>query len=97
MATTTAERLGLRTRPFLDRLVEQGPLNPPRQGVDLRGHAGLALGSGSPEAVFARSERAQRRWLESYVEQLLTRDAVDLESGGDPVRLRRYLEALARN
>ncbi len=94
---TTAERLGLRTRPFLDRVVEQGPLNPPRQGVDLRGHVELALRSGFPEAVFDRSERAQQCWIESYVEQLLTRHAVDLESGRDSVWLRRYFEALALN
>ena len=40
---------------------------------------------------------ARRRWLESYVDHLLTRDAEQVEGGRDPVRLRRYLEAFALN
>jgi hypothetical protein len=40
---------------------------------------------------------ARRRWLERYVDHLLTRDAEQVEGGRDPVRLRRYLEAFALN
>lgn len=36
-------------------------------------------------------------WLESYIEQLITRDATELEPGRDPDRLRRYFEAIALN
>jgi hypothetical protein len=35
--------------------------------------------------------------LASYADQLVTRDAEGLESGRDPLRLRRYLEAVALN
>lgn len=37
------------------------------------------------------------RWLDSYVEQTLTRDIETLDRRRDPVRLRAYLEALALN
>ncbi len=37
----------------------------------------------------------RQRWLESYVDQLLTQDAQTLEPGRDPARLRRYFEAYA--
>ncbi|MBK9387215.1 MAG: ATP-binding protein [Planctomycetes bacterium] len=94
---TVAERLQLRTRPFLDRVASGAELLPAREAVDLRGYVELALTSGFPQAVFARRESARRRWLESYVEQMLTRDALDLEAGRDPVRLRRYFEAYALN
>jgi predicted AAA+ superfamily ATPase len=40
---------------------------------------------------------ARRYWLESYVDHLVTRDAAQVESGRDPARLRRYLEAYALN
>jgi len=94
---TVAERLGLRTRPFLDRVASGADLEPARASVDLHGYLEFALASGFPEAVFARSEAARRRWLESYLEQLLTRDAEELEGGRDPVRLRQYFEAYALN
>jgi predicted AAA+ superfamily ATPase len=94
---TVGERLELRSRPFLDRLAEGAELRPARDSVDLRGYLELALSSGFPEAVFATSASARRRWLESYVDQLLTRDAEGIESGRDPVRLRKYFEAYALN
>jgi predicted AAA+ superfamily ATPase len=94
---TVAERLGIGTRPFLDRVVSGAKLAPAHKHVDLRGYIELALTSGFPEAVFARSDSARRRWLESYVEQVLTRDALDAEGGRDPARLRRYFEAYALN
>jgi hypothetical protein len=37
------------------------------------------------------------RWLDSYVEQTLTRDIETLDGRRDPTRLRAYLEALALN
>jgi len=40
---------------------------------------------------------ARERWLESYVEHLITRDAEQVDGGRDPARLRRFLEALALN
>lgn len=35
------------------------------------------------------------RWLEGYVDQLLTRDVLTVDDRRDPVRLRRYFEAYA--
>lgn len=35
--------------------------------------------------------------MESYVEQLITRDAEHVDGGRDPERLRRYFEATALN
>ena len=43
------------------------------------------------------SERSRRRWIDGYVDQLLTRDAALVDRGRDPARLRRYLEAYALN
>ena len=45
----------------------------------------------------ALSGRVRERWLESYVEQLLTRDALTLNGSRDPTRLGRYFEAYALN
>ena len=40
---------------------------------------------------------ARERWLESYVEHLITRDAEQVDGGRDPARLRRFFEVLALN
>lgn len=95
---TVGEHQGLKpVLPLADRLAEDGSLSSPRQAPDLRGYIELALMGGFPEAVHAPSEVARARWLESYVEQLLTRDVVQLDPGRDPARLRRYFEALSLN
>jgi hypothetical protein len=64
---------------------------------DLRGYVDLLLRSGFPEPALRLSRAAADRWLESYVEHLVTRDAELVERGRDPARLRRYLEAVALN
>jgi predicted AAA+ superfamily ATPase len=69
------------------------PADPP----DLRGYVELALRSGFPEPALRLSPTVRERWLESYVEQLITRDAEHLEGGRDPERLRRYFEATVLN
>jgi predicted AAA+ superfamily ATPase len=87
--------------PILDHLEASGPLRPldlmPDEVPDLRGYVALALRGGFPEPALRLSESARVRWFESYVEQLLTRDAEQLGVGRDPVRLRRYFEAYALN
>lgn len=50
-----------------------------------------------PEPALHLSPGARRRWLEGYLDQLLTRDAVQVAGQRDPARLRRYFEALALN
>lgn len=83
--------------PFLDRLAASDSLSPAADTPDLRGYVELALRSGFPEPALRLSGAARERWLESYVEQLLTRDAEQVDGGRDPARLRRYFEAYALN
>ena len=71
-------------------------LTPPPAPPDLPGYLDLALRGGFPEPALRLEGRDRERWLDSYLEQLLTRDAVDL-SGRDPARMARYFEALAVN
>jgi predicted AAA+ superfamily ATPase len=83
---------------FVDALVSDTytpsvPSDPP----DLRGYVELALESGFPEAALGLSTSVRQRWLESYVDQLITRDAEHVDGGRDPERLHRYLEATALN
>ncbi len=84
--------------PFAD-LLAQGrmqELGAPAQPPDLAGYIDFALRSGFPEAQ--RMPASVRvRWLDSYIEQTLTRDIETLDGRRDPVRLRSYLEALALN
>lgn len=95
---TVREQLGrLDSPPFLDRLSGDQDLAVPPNPPDLLGYVELALRSGFPEAALRLSESGRIRWLDSYVDQVLTRDALQLESRRDPVRLRRYLEAYALN
>src|SRR5262245_47820332 len=82
--------------PLLDRLAARGdeaivaPADPP----DLGGYIEHALRGGFPESALAVSDNLSQRWLDSYVEQVVTRDAELAEGGRDPQRLRRYLETL---
>ena len=95
---TIREQLGrLSSAPWLDRLARGEDLQIPADPPDLRGYIELALRSGFPEPALRLSESARERWLDSYIDQLLTRDALQLEGGRDPVRLRRYFEAYALN
>lgn len=95
---TIAERLGNPgVVPLLDRLSRREPLATPASPPDLRGYLELALQSGFPEAALFLSPPVRHRWLESYVDQLLTRDVQLMAAGRDPVRLRRYFEAYALN
>ena len=93
---TVAEQLGIHPRSsFLDVTAAGGQLAVPADPPDLRGYVELALRSGFPEPALRLSSRAREAWLRSYVDQMLTRDADELEAGRDPVRLRRYFEAYA--
>lgn len=84
---------------FLTRLghadldIFPSPADPP----DLSGYLGLALRGGYPDAALLSYEPARRAWLESYIGQLLTRDARLLRGTRDPQLLRRFFEALALN
>lgn len=93
---TVGERLERWTRPRLDRVMDDVPLEPATPATDLRGYIELAMQGRFPE-MLVLSERGRRRWIDSYVDQLLTRDAALVDHGRDPARLRRYLEAYALN
>ena len=71
---TVAERLERRTRPLIDRLMDDEPLEPAAPGADLRGYVELVSQGGFPE-MLSLSDQGRRRWLDSYIDQLLTRDA----------------------
>jgi uncharacterized protein len=95
---TQREQLGEFRRPaFLDRVTSGNELEVAPDTPDLRGYVELILRSGFPEAALRLSEAARQRWLESYVDQLLTRDIEQVDAGRDPARLRRYFEAYALN
>ena len=72
-------------------------LKPPPTAPDLADYVGYALAGGFPSAVLESAAALRRRWLAGYIDQLLTRDAPLLGEHRDPLRLRRYLQALAAN
>jgi hypothetical protein len=83
---------------FLDRLLRASPeMLGPGGPADLADHLDLALRGGFPEPALRLEGIARQAWLDSYVDQLITRDAPTLAGSRDPDRLRRYLEALAIN
>jgi hypothetical protein len=95
---TVAELLGRpETVPLLDRLTRSDDLEVPSDTPDLRGYVELAIRSGFPEPALFLSNRTRIRWVDSYLDQLLTRDAMDLGSRRDPAKLRRFFEAYALN
>ncbi len=87
------------SRPLIDRLLEDGPasLPLPAEVPDIRGYVERALRGGFPDAAMSSSVRAGQRWMSSYIDQLVGRDVTALGSVRDPVRLRRYLQAIAAN
>ena len=81
---------------WIDR-VRTGNFESASSPLDLRDYVNRALRSGFPEPTLRLGLEGRQRWLRSYVDQLVTRDAADLGTDRDPQRLRRYLEALALN
>ena len=81
--------------PLIERLRRGDELCCPVEGPDLRAYVELALRGGFPYATLSLSDRTRARWLASYVDQLVTRDADALEGPRDPAKLRRYFEAYA--
>jgi uncharacterized protein len=75
----------------------QGDVRETRSDVRLDEYVRRALRSGFPQPALALSGLAGRRWLTAYVDQVITRDAAELDGGRDLTRLRRYLTAYALN
>ena len=97
---TVRETVGHSDGPgFLERLATADlaafpvPADPP----NLIGYVDLALRGGFPTPFLRLVGGARQEWLDTYVDQLVTRDAETLGSTRDPVLLRRYLEALCVN
>lgn len=97
---TARERFGDASDvPFIDRVARPGPLELrlPAPCPDTRSYIDLALSGTFPEPALRLSARGRRRWFDSYVQQLLTRDVAAVEPRRDSERLRRFFEALALN
>ena len=72
----------------------------PRQlpALDIDDYMRLATRGSFPELAFTeRTARQRRLWLDSYLDDLVTRDVESIGAPRDPVRLRRYLTTLALN
>ncbi len=94
------ERLGdAMGEPVIERIARSGTaeLSAPGEVPDLRDYVRLAMPGGFPEPALRLPERARSRWLESYLQQMVTRDAQLVDGGRDPARLRRYVDVLALN
>ncbi|MEZ5383477.1 MAG: DUF4143 domain-containing protein, partial [Microthrixaceae bacterium] len=84
-------------RSWLGTVLAGEPVPQHRSKVDVRGYVQRALRSGFPEPALMTTDRGRARWLTSYVDQLVTRDAQSIAPGRDPQRLRSYLTALTLN
>ena len=85
---------------FLDRLAtgDAASFTVADRETLLTDYIDLALRSGFPEAVTReRSSDSNQTWIDSYLDQLLTRDAHDIAPGRDTNKMRRYFEVLALN
>lgn len=90
----------LPTVPLLDRLAEYGVdamTGDRHDRLDLRDYAELAACGGFPHPVLRLPAAERGPWLDSYLDQLLTRDAADIGASRDPQLLRQYLESYALN
>lgn len=83
---------------LFDRIMTEGigsaarvPADPPH----VKGYVEMAIGGSFPSPVLRLEGMARTRWLDGYLEQILTRDASRVAGDRDPLRLRRYFEALA--
>jgi uncharacterized protein len=85
------------TRSWLAALTDGDEPPPHRSTTDVRGYVHRALRSGFPEPALMTTDRGRARWLTSYVDQMVTRDAQSISPGRDPQRLRAYLSAVALN
>lgn len=93
---TIAEQLAVVDRTaFVDLLAAGDIPSVPADPPDLRGYVDLVLQSGFPQPALSFAPAARAAWLRSYVDQMVTRDAEEVESGRDPALLRRFFQAYA--
>jgi predicted AAA+ superfamily ATPase len=85
-------------RGFLERLALADPsaLPTPAEQPDLLGYVALAVRGGFPDVVLRQlGARDRNAWLDSYIGNLLGRDAVAVDPRRDVGKMRTYFEALA--
>jgi predicted AAA+ superfamily ATPase len=93
---TVREQLGrVAAEPLIDRLARGAEIAVPGERLDLRDYLDLALRSGFPEALDIGGAAARQRWLEGYVDQIITRDPTGTVGARNPALLLRYLKAYA--
>jgi len=78
----------------LDSGIDAGGGQPAFDVVD---YVGMALRGGFPDVVSSTSGRIRLAWLHSYVDQLVTRDAIEVVNRVQSELVREYLAALALN
>ena len=90
-----AEREGnVDQSPFLDRLAA-GEKSAGGSNLDLISYIDVALTGSLPQSIAAPSDQARRRFLLSYLNDAVERDAASLEPYRDPNGLRRFLQTWA--
>lgn len=67
----------------------------PPEVPDLDGYVRMAATGSLPEPALRLSSRTREPWWDSYVDHVVLRDLAGTGRQRDPVRLRRYLEAVA--
>ena len=84
---------------FIDRLSTGQPSGfpLPDRRPDLRDYAELAVRGGFPAAVLNTPSEHRETWANSYLDQLITRDASQLIGDANPRKLESYFTALAAN
>lgn len=92
-------RRDLTATPFLKMISERGveSIEQPIHSPDLGEYVDLALQSGFPEIALRIPPARRRNALLSYLEQLLVRDAPEVDVPRDPAKLLSYVEAYALN
>jgi uncharacterized protein len=96
---TMRELTGFYDGPGFVDLLANGDLDAltmPDTAPDLADYVDIGLRGGFPDAAVGSAAAERELWLDSYLDQVLTRDAAGV-TGRDPARLRRYFEALALN
>jgi predicted AAA+ superfamily ATPase len=85
--------------PFVDKLASKDPAAfvLPARRPDLRDYLELAVRGGFPAAVLNLPPEHVGTWVNSYVEQLLARDAQHVVGDADPLKLDGYFQAIAAN
>ena len=94
---TVSEQLGTPVTPLVDRIARGAPTTTRAGQPNLRDYVEMALRGGFPHPSLMLGDRARRSWLDTYVEEIVTRDAQLAGGRHDSTRLSRYFEAYALN